>query len=50
VDLALLWAAILATLLAFRPVSLPAALLLTPYLAWVSFAGVLNYAIWTFNR
>jgi tryptophan-rich sensory protein len=50
VDIGLLWAAILATLLAFRPISLPAALLLAPYLVWVSFAAVLNHAIWSLNR
>jgi len=50
VDIVLLWAAILGTLLTFRPISAPAAALLSPYLAWVSFAGVLNYAIWSLNR
>jgi tryptophan-rich sensory protein len=40
-----LWLAILATVLSFRKVSVLAALLLIPYLAWVSFAAVLNAAI-----
>jgi len=26
-----------------------ASILLVPYLAWISFAGVLNYAIWYLN-
>jgi len=33
----------------FWPVSLAAALLLLPYLAWVSFATVLNAAVWRMN-
>lgn len=45
-DLALLWLAILATMLAFWRVDRPAGILLLPYLAWVSYASTLNYAIW----
>jgi tryptophan-rich sensory protein len=45
VVIALLWLAIVATILAFAPLSLPAALLLVPYLAWVTFASLLNLAI-----
>jgi len=48
-DLALLWAGILATIRAFRLVSPAAAWLMAPYLAWVSFAGLLNAAIWRLN-
>lgn len=44
-----LWVAIVATLAAFRPVSRPAAWLLAPYLAWVSFASVLNGVLWRMN-
>ena len=49
-ELAALWAAILATVLAFAPVSAAAAWLMAPYLAWVSFAGVLNLAMLRLNR
>lgn len=45
----LLWLGILATIWAFDRVDRRAALLLVPYLAWVSFAGYLNYAIWMLN-
>ena len=45
VVIAVLWVAILATIAAFDRVSRPAATLLVPYLAWVSFALLLNYAI-----
>jgi len=49
VELIILWGLILATLLAFRSTDRWAAWLMAPYLAWVSFAGVLNYAVWRLN-
>ncbi len=49
VDIVVLWLAIAATLVTFAPVSRPAALLLAPYLAWVTFATVLNGTIWRLN-
>lgn len=45
VEIILLWAAILATLIAFWRRSSWAGGLLVPYLAWVSFAAVLNFTI-----
>ncbi len=48
--IAALWLAIAATIAAFAPVSTAAALLLIPYLAWVSFAAALNFAVWRLNR
>ena len=48
-EILLLWAAILATLLAFGRVSPGAAGLFAPYLAWVTFAAALNFAIWRLN-
>ncbi len=50
VEIAFLWVAILLTTLAFARVSRTAALLLLPYLLWVSFAAVLNYELWRLNR
>jgi tryptophan-rich sensory protein len=50
VEIAFLWVAILLTILTFARVSRPAAALLVPYLAWVSFATLLNAAIWRLNR
>ncbi|MCE5297753.1 MAG: tryptophan-rich sensory protein [Methanoregulaceae archaeon] len=44
-----LWIFILATMIAFFPVRKAAAWLLIPYLLWVSFATVLNYAIYILN-
>jgi translocator protein len=49
VDLVALWAAILLTLLTFKKMSTTAAWLLVPCLAWVTFAGYLNIAIWRLN-
>jgi tryptophan-rich sensory protein len=40
-----LWLSTAALISVFGPISANAAFLLAPYLAWVSFAGVLNYAI-----
>jgi len=44
-----LWLAILLTLRSFLPISKPAAWLLTPYLAWVTFAAFLNFTLWRMN-
>lgn len=46
IEIVFLWGAILATILAFRRHSAWAAWMMLPYLAWVSFAAVLNLAIW----
>lgn len=48
-DIALLWFAIVATMISFARVSPLASLLLAPYLAWVSFAAALNFAVATMN-
>jgi tryptophan-rich sensory protein len=44
-----LWFAIVLTMVLFWRVSHTAAWLMVPYLAWVSFAGVLNFTIWRLN-
>jgi translocator protein len=48
-EILLLWTMIIATAVAFCPVSLLAAWLLIPYIAWVAFASYLNYRIWQMN-
>lgn len=45
----LLWVVIVLTMWAFARVDRPAALLLVPYLGWVTFAAYLNYAFWALN-
>ena len=49
VEIIFLWLAILATIVAFARISKPAAWLLVPYLAWVSFASYLNFMLWMLN-
>jgi len=49
-ELCLLWILILATSIAFWKLYKPSGILLVPYLAWVTFAAVLNFAIWRLNR
>jgi benzodiazapine receptor len=49
-DLIVLWALIVTTGVLFWRVRRAAGGLLVPYVAWVSFAGSLNYAIWVLNR
>lgn len=49
VEIVLLWLAIVATIILFGRISRPAAWLLIPYLAWVSFATCLTFAIWQLN-
>lgn len=49
VDIAILWALILATIVAFWPMKPLAGVLLLPYLGWVSFAAALNFALCRLN-
>lgn len=49
IEIGLLWVAILWMILAMRKARPAAAYLQIPYLAWVSFASVLNAAIWRLN-
>jgi len=49
VGIVALWLSIAATMWRFYGISREAAWLLAPYMLWVSFAGVLNYFIWTLN-
>jgi translocator protein len=50
IEIAVLWLAILMTMAAFFRIDRTAGLLFVPYLAWVSFAGFLNFSIWQLNR
>ena len=48
-EVGILWSSIAALIVVLWRISRPAALLLLPYLAWVSFAGLLNRAIVELN-
>jgi translocator protein len=48
-DIMLLWLSILAFIVLAWPVDRVAAWLFIPYLAWVSYAATLNFAIWRLN-
>jgi translocator protein len=48
-DIVVLWLLIGVTVLMFRRISRPAAALLLPYWAWVTFAAALNLSIWVLN-
>jgi tryptophan-rich sensory protein len=48
-EIALLWLAIVATIVIFSRIRPWAGALLVPYLLWVSFAAALNLAIWRMN-
>lgn len=50
VEIILLWMAIFLTILVFSKVNKTASWLLVPYIAWVSFASLLNYYYWDLNR
>ena len=49
VDIVLVWLSIVVTIVLFYPINVGAALLLAPYLAWVTFATALNFAVWRLN-
>ncbi len=49
VEVLVLWTAIAATTILFWQRSMVAGTLFVPYLAWVSFASILNFMIWKLN-
>lgn len=48
-DIVVLWLLIVGTIVAFWPLQRTAALLLVPYLAWVSFAAALTWSLFRLN-
>ena len=50
VEIVILWLMIFETYTQFKKIDKIASLLLLPYLAWVSFATILNASIWWLNR
>jgi benzodiazapine receptor len=49
VEVVILWLLILATIVAFWQVRKSAAILMIPYLGWVTFASILTFAMWRLN-
>ena len=49
VDILVMWGMIVAMILKFYPIKKSASYLLLPYIMWVTFATVLNYAAWVLN-
>jgi len=50
IEIIALWGFILATIVVFSKISRPASWLLVPYVLWVTFASVLNCAVWWLNK
>ena len=49
IDIVAMWIMIVLTMRAFFKIAKPSGWLLAPYLAWVSFATILNASIWWLN-
>ncbi|NBC97079.1 MAG: sensory protein TspO [Deinococcus-Thermus bacterium] len=49
VEVLTLWLSIALTMILFWPISKTAALLLAPYLLWVTIASALNFQVWRMN-
>ena len=49
IEILILWSTILANIYYFYKIKKDAALLLIPYLLWVTFATLLNFSIWQLN-
>jgi translocator protein len=49
IEIIILWIAILFCIILFYKVSKVSSVLLIPYILWVSFAAILNFAIWKLN-
>ncbi|MDP2174404.1 MAG: TspO/MBR family protein [Bacteroidota bacterium] len=49
IEIAILWIMIIAMIWVFYGINKTAALIQIPYLLWVTFASVLNFAIWRLN-
>lgn len=50
VEIVILWLSILLTIFVFAKIDKIAAWLMAPYIAWVTFATILNFTIWQLNK
>lgn len=49
-DITVLWLTVAANIVAFYLIRPGAAILLVPYLLWLTYAAVLNFTVWQMNR
>ena len=49
IEIILMWFCILLTIISFHAISSVATYIMIPYLLWVTFASILNFAIWKLN-
>lgn len=49
IEILILWAVVLLTIVNFYELSSTAGMLLIPYILWVSFAAFLNFSLWRLN-
>lgn len=49
IDIVLVWVSVIATIVLLYPIHVVGALLLVPYLAWVTFATALSFTVWRLN-
>ncbi len=49
IEIAALWVAVAITIFHFSQFSRKAALLLVPYILWITFAAALNFSVWMLN-
>lgn len=49
IEIIILWIVILVTIIKFYQISRPAAVILLPYIIWVTIAASLNYYVWILN-
>lgn len=50
ITILLLWILVIILIIKFSKIEKKASLLLIPYLAWISFASILNFSIWYLNK
>jgi len=50
IEIIIMWIFIALTMFSFYRISRKAALILTPYIAWVTIATLLNYFVWVLNN
>jgi tryptophan-rich sensory protein len=48
-EVLILWCLVVATIVSFQRISIIAAALLYPYLAWTTFASALTFTVWRLN-